>query len=151
VAFDKQLQLNGWLGEVNKPLKLSPDWSNVVHEEEQFWTWVHYDWCQVGRGEYYDGAAFMGIMRGVIHRWRARLDGSDQFNIRRLEQRGETAFIESMRPCFPTPDRASMKAALLNLIKFHNGQRVRVETQVRPTWKTTQSARDKSTQLVQGL
>ena len=93
----------------------------------------------------------MGIMRDVLHRWYARLKGSEGFNTRRLEHRGETAFIESMRPCFPTPDRAGMKAALLNLIKIHNEQRAQVEQLVCPTWKTTQSARDKITQLVQDL
>jgi hypothetical protein len=151
VAFDKQSQLGDWISEVNNPLIRAPDWSNLVHEEEQFWTWIHYDWCHVGRGEYYDGAAFMGVMRDVLHRWYARLNGDNQFNTRRLEHRGETAFIESMRECFPTPDRASMKAALLNLIKIHNQQRAQVEGLVRPTWKTTQSARDKITHLVREL
>jgi hypothetical protein len=151
VAFDKQSQLGDWITEVNKPLKLPPDWSNVVHEEEQFWTWIHYGWCHVGRGEYYDGTAFMGIMRDVLHRWYARLKGNEQFSTRRLEHRGETAFIDSMRLCFPTPDRASMKAAMLNLIKIHNEQRVHVEKLISPTWKTTQSARDKITQLVREL
>lgn len=29
--------------------KIEPDWSNVVHEEERFWTWTHYFWCHAGR------------------------------------------------------------------------------------------------------
>jgi hypothetical protein len=148
IAFDKRDQLGQWAGDVNKPLKTLPDWSNVVHEEERFWTWTHYSWCHTGRGEYYDDASTFGIMRGLLQTWHARLSGNAKFDTRRLEQRGEIKFIESMRPCFPTPDRASMKAALLNMINIHNRQRAEVERLLKPKWTTTQTARDKITKLV---
>jgi hypothetical protein len=75
----------------------------------------------------------------------------EKFDTRRLELRGETAFIESMRACFPTPDRASKKAVLLNMIDIHNKQRAQDNALIRPKWKTTQAGRDKITRLVQEL
>lgn len=148
VAFDKNSLLEKWIVEVNKPLQAPADWSNVVHEEERFWIWTHYSWCHTGRGEYYDDASTFGTMREIVQSWHARFKGAERFDTRRLEQRGETDFIESMRACFPTPDRVSMKAALLNLIDIHNRQRLQVEKLIRPNWKTTQAARDKITRLV---
>ncbi len=41
LAFDKESNLGSWLNEANKPYRVEPDWSNVVHEEERFWTWTH--------------------------------------------------------------------------------------------------------------
>ncbi len=151
IAFDKESRLNKWIVEVNKPLRVPADWSNVVHEEERFWKWTHYSWCHTGRGEYYDDASSFGIMRGIIQTWYARLKGIEKFDTRRLEQRGETTFIESMRPCFPTPDRPSMKAALLHLIDLHNQQRAEVDRLIGPQWKTTQAARDKIIRLVREI
>lgn len=151
IAFDKEARLGNWLTEVNKPLRIPADWSNIVHEEERFWTWTHYSWCHSGRGEYYDDASTFGIMRGILQTWYARLKGTEKFDTRRLEHRGEVEFIERMRTCFPTPDRASMKAALLNLIKIHNEQREQVDRLIRPQWKITQAARDKITQLVREI
>lgn len=148
LAFDKANNLSDWVHKVNKPYKIDPDWSNVVHEEERFWTWTHYSWCHTGRGEYYDDASSFGIMRGIIEKWHARLKGTEKFDSRRLEQRGELEFIEKMRPCFPTPDRKSMRTALLNLIDLHNSQRKQVESLLNPKWATTQAARDKITRLV---
>jgi hypothetical protein len=151
VGFDKKSQLGKWNDDVNKPLKTPADWSNIVHEEEQFWTWTHYSWCHSGRGEYYDDASTFHIMRNILQRWYARLNGTEKFDTRRLEQRGESAFIESMRACFPTPDRVSMKIALLNMIDVHNKQRAQVEKLIQPKWNTTQAARNKITQLVQEM
>jgi hypothetical protein len=91
------------------------------------------------------------FIRRIPHCWFARLKGNEQFNSRRLESRGESHFIEKMRLCFPTPDRESMNAALLNLIKVHNEQMEQVDKLIRPQWKTTQSARDKITRLVNDL
>lgn len=151
LAFDKKAQLARWNSETNKPQISNPDWSKVVHEEEQFWTWIHYSWCHSGRGEYYDDASTFHLMRDIVQSWHARLNGKEKFDTRRLEQRGENAFIDSMRFCFPTPDRASMKTALLNLIDIHNKQREQLDQLVRPKWKTTQDARNKISQLVQNL
>jgi hypothetical protein len=151
VAFDKKDQLGSWLSEVNKPFKVPADWSNVVHEEERIWTWIHYAWCHVGRGEYYDIAAEFAFLRKIPHNWYARLNGTDFFNSRRLESRGETEFIEKMKLCYPMPDRSNMKAALLNLIRVHNEQRAQVDKIIQPQWKTTQDARDRITRLVSEL
>lgn len=151
IAFDKELQLSNWIEKVNEPLVEPPDWSNVIHEEERFWTWIHYSWCHIGRGEYYDIATSLGDIRNIIHMWKARLKGSKVFNSRRLEQHGEIEFIEQMKFSFPTPDRMSMKKALLNLIGIHNYQRERVEKLINPKWTTTQSAREKITKLVEEI
>lgn len=151
IAFDKNLQLENWIAKVNRPYKVEPDWSNVVHEEERFWTWTHYSWCHSGRGEYYDDASTFDIMRGVIQKWHSRLNGNENFNTRRLEQKGEIEFIKSMMPCFPKPNRQEMKLALLNLINLHNKQRVKVEKLIRPQWTTSQYTRDKITQLVRDM
>ncbi|MBK7960625.1 MAG: hypothetical protein IPK04_05085 [Bdellovibrionales bacterium] len=148
IAFDRNAQLGNWLTEVNKPFNIPVDWSNVVHEEERIWTWIHYAWCHVGRGEYYDIAAGFAFLRDIPHSWYARMKGTERFNSRRLESRGESHFVEKMRLCYPMPDRASTKAALLNLIGIHNEQREQVDKLIRPQWKTTQSARDRITRLV---
>ena len=151
LAFDKQEQLGSWLADVNKPYKVKPDWSNVVHEEERFWTWTHYSWCHTGRGEYYDDASTFGTMRDILQKWHSRLNGNENFDTRRLEYRGEHEFIKKMNPCFPKPNRSDMKAALLNLIDIHNEQRKQVDKFLQPNWKTTQVARDKITQLVREI
>jgi hypothetical protein len=155
IAFDKKNYLSEWFTDVNNIEKLPVDWSNVVHEEERFWTWTHYSWCHSGRGEYYDEASTFGIMRGILEKWHARLEGAENFVSRRLEQKGEGEFIQRMRACFPTPDRASMKAALLNMVSIHNEQRAKVEKLIwkntEPKWTTTQAAREKITQLVKEI
>jgi hypothetical protein len=151
IAFDPQSQLKSWSEEMNQPIPIKTDWSNVVHEEEQIWTWIHYAWCHAGRGEYYDIAGEFGLLRRVPHSWYARLKGAGTFNSRRLEQRGETDFIESMKLCYPMPSRSSMKAALLNLIAVHNEQRKQVDLLLAPKWKTTQTARDKIARLVEEM
>lgn len=151
LAFEKEAQLGSWLSEVNKPLNMQVDWSNVVHEEERVWTWIHYAWCHIARGEYYDIASEFAFLRKIPHIWFARLNGADQFNSRRLEARGESLFIEKMTLCYPIPDRVSLKIALLNLIKVHNEQREQVNRIFFPNWKTTQAARDKITKLVSEL
>ncbi|MFN7904219.1 MAG: hypothetical protein ACK5P5_03455 [Pseudobdellovibrionaceae bacterium] len=151
VAFDHLDRLKSWSQEMGRSALTPADWSNIVHEEERFWTWVHYAWMHVGRGEYYDIAADFEFMRKIPHNWHARLKGSEKFITRRLEQTGELEFIESMRQCFPTPDRSSLKTALLSLIAVHNSQKVRVDQMIKPEWKTSQAARDKITQLVSAI
>ena len=151
IAFDKTKQLSSWISRANEPYFENPDWTNVVHEEERFWTWTHYSWCHVGRGEYYDIAADFGMLRNILHKWHSRLNGNENFNSRRLEHRGEQEFIEQMTPCFPKPNKVEMKSALLNLIKIHNIQRAQVENLVQPEWTTTQIARERITQLVREL
>jgi hypothetical protein len=66
-------------------------------------------------------------MRGILEKWHARLNGSEIFDSRRLEQRGHHAFIERMLPCFPKPNRVAMKTALLTMIEIHNQHRCEVE------------------------
>lgn len=151
IAFDKSNRMMKWATEVNKPYSTPPDWSKIVHEEEQFWTWTHYSWCHSARGEYYDDASTFHIMRKLLQQWQARLQGTERFDTRRLEQRGEMEFIQRMRPLFPKPDRASMKSALLAMIEIHNSQRQEIERTLRPHWNTTQAARDKITRLVQQM
>lgn len=151
IAFDPTSQLKSWLQEANKFLLLQPNWSNVVHEEERVWTWIHYAWCHIGRGEYYNIAAEFAFLRDIPHSWFARLQGADRFNSRRLEQRGELQFIENMKLCYPMPNRPAMKTALLNLIAVHNAQRAQVDRLLAPQWNTTQKARDKITRLVEEL
>jgi hypothetical protein len=51
LGWDNESKLGQWIEKVNEPYRVKPDWSNVVHEEERFWTWTHYSWCHSGRGE----------------------------------------------------------------------------------------------------
>ncbi|MBT4762910.1 MAG: hypothetical protein HOO06_14545 [Bdellovibrionaceae bacterium] len=148
VAYNKSVSLDSWLKKVNSPYKLSPDWSNVIHEEERFWTWVHASWGHVARGEYYEEVHFIADIRKIIHKWHARLNGEDNFNMRRLEQRGETQFIEAMSPSFPKPNRKEMKKALLNLIQIHKLQRKEIDKLFDTQWKTSQKAKEKITNLI---
>jgi hypothetical protein len=151
VAFDKKAQLNEWIQNVNAPLIREADWTDVVHEEERFWTWAHYAWGHVGRGEYYDIATHFAFLRDIPHKWHARLGGSDTVNTRRMEQRGETDFIKDMSLSHPAPDKHSLKTALLNLIRVHHGQRGQVDKILRPQWKTTPEAREKITRLIEEM
>jgi hypothetical protein len=151
IAYDPRSQLNAWVQEMNRSSVAAPDWSNVIHEEERMWTWIHYAWCHAGRGESYDIAAEFWFLRNIPHSWFARLKGQSQFSSRRLEQKGEMEFIESMKLCYPMPNRSSVKAALLSLIAVHNAQRAQVDRLLSPKWKTTQAARDKITRLVQEM
>lgn len=151
LAWDSKSLLRGWIRHVNEPYKTPPDWSAVTHEEERFWTWIHYSWSHTARGEYYDAARFIGEIRAILEKWHARLNGSEIFNSRRLEQRGGNAFVESMRDCFPAPDKDSLKRAYQALISIHNRQRFEVEALVRPEWKTLPSAREKITRLVNAM
>jgi hypothetical protein len=151
LAFEKDKQLETWFSEVNTPLKSLVDWSNVVHDEERMWTWIHYAWCHIARGEYYDIASEFAFLRKIPHCWFAKLKGIDQFNSRRLEAKGESQFIEKMSLCYPMPDRVSLKEALLNLIEIHNDQREQVNKLIYPKWKTSEASRDKITKLVSDL
>jgi hypothetical protein len=148
IAFDLENHLEQWVEEMNQSSPSLPDWSNVVHEEERMWTWIHYAWGHVARGEYYDIASEFGFLRNIPQAWFARLKGSEEFSGRRLEQRGETEFIESMKLCFPGPTLPALRTTLLNLIEVHNTQRARVDLLLYPKWKTTPAAREKITRLV---
>ncbi len=150
-AFDKEARLETWANLVNQAFKKPADWSNVVHEEERFWTWTHYFWSHAGRGESYDCAAHLDLLRSVPQMWHARLEGNEPFVTRRLEDRGQLEFIQRMHSSFPTPDRVSVKAALLNLIQIHTQQRELVEELMEPKWKTTEQARDKITRMIKGM
>lgn len=151
IAFDKESRLNHWIVDVNKSQKKAPDWSNVVHEEERFWIWTHYFWCHAGRGEAYDCSSTLSLLRSVPETWHARLEGYEPFTSRRLEDHGQGEFIQNMHASFPTPDKASVKAALLNLIQVHIQQRDLVEELLEPKWKTTEEARDKITRMIKGI
>jgi hypothetical protein len=148
LAWDENKALAGWISKVNEPALQKPDWSNVVHEEERFWTWTHYCWGHVGRGEYYDIATWAYFLNRIPEQWQARLNGKAAFDSRKLEARGHKAFIEKMKHGFPNADRESLKKWLQSLIALHNEQRIEVEKGIGPKWTTTQYARDKITKLV---
>lgn len=151
VAFDKENTLEKWIIDVNQSIEFKADWSNVIHEEERFWTWTHYFWCHAGRGESYDCAANFELLRSIPQLWHARLEGTGVFTTRRLEDRGQAEFIERMHASFPMPDRTSVKVALLNLIQIHIQQREIIDELLEPQWKTTEQARDKITRMIKGM
>ena len=150
-AFNKEVGIETWFNKINQAFRKPADWSNVVHEEERFWTWTHYFWSHAGRGESYDCAAHLDILRSVPQMWHARLEGNEPFVTRRLEDCGQLEFIKRMHSSFPTPDRVSVKAALLNLIQIHTQQRELVDELMEPKWKTTEQARDKIIRMVKGM
>lgn len=151
LAWDQRALLRGWIRHVNEPFKTPPEWQHVVHDEERFWTWMHYLWTHTNRGEYYESAMFTADLRGIIEKWHARILGSEIFRPRRLEQRGETAFLQLMQPAFPTAERESLKKSFLAMIEIHNRQRLEIDRLVTPEWKTSPAARDKITKLVHEL
>ncbi|MBX3020796.1 MAG: hypothetical protein KF799_03905 [Bdellovibrionales bacterium] len=151
LAWDQKALLRGWIRHVNEPYRTPPEWSAVVHEDERFWTWMHYQWSHTNRGEYYDSAMFMSDLRAIIEKWHARLNGSEIFRSRRIEERGDTSFIESMKATFPLPDCESLKNSYLAMIEIHNRQRAEIDKMVKPEWKTSTLAREKITRLVQEL
>ena len=151
LVWDRENLLTDWISDVNAPRRIDTDWSNAVHEDERFWTWTHYLWCHIARGEYYDAASDLAPVIQLVQTWHARLGGFADFDTRRLEQRGEQKFIEDMTPCFAKPIRQELKTALLKLIEIHNEQRKKVEELIAPQWTTAQLARDRISQLVGAL
>lgn len=148
VLFDEEKYLDNWIKTVNEKEVEKSNWSNVVHEDERFWTWVHFSWGHTSRGEYYDDALFFGFIRGILETWQARIDGNAQFVSRRLEDRDKSSMIDKLRQCFPQPNRERMKKSLLMAIDIYDSQWKTINDQMNPKWTTTQNAKNKITELV---
>lgn len=151
IVWDSTGSLEKWAQDMNSFPGAAPDWENVIHEDEQFWTWIHYSWCHVARGEYYDIASQFEFLRRIPHTWYARLKGKPVFDSRRLEQKGDAEFIQTMSRTYASPDLLTLKNALLALIEIHNYQRSQLDKILTPYWKTSSAARIRITQLVQNL
>ena len=151
ILWDQTGKLEAWSHQVNAETSPKPDWSNVVHEDERFWTWIHFAWGHIARGELYDISSQLEFFRAIPHAWQARLDGRAYFSARRFEQRGGKEFVEKMRRTYSGPELSTLKTALLALIEIHNLQRASLDASLKPQWKTTSIAREKITQLVKEL
>lgn len=151
ILFDDEKYLDKWIEDANRVDVPKVDWSNVVHEDERFWTWVHYSWGHTSRGEYYDDAVFFSYIRGVLENWQARLDGTPNFVSRRLEMKNKNPLIDKLCGCFPSPDKEGMKKALLLAIEIYNEQWKIINYLLAPKWTTTQNTKDKVTDLVKKI
>lgn len=144
VAWDPSGELRPWADAVNATPDATPDWSNVVHEEERFWAWMFYVWQHVARGEYYHIATDFAALRDIVEQWHARLDDRAGFVDRRLEQiHGEDSTVELLRECFPSPDSASLRDACAALFDLYDRLRDRIDRTLAPVWRTSDAARQK--------
>jgi len=128
----------------------SPDWREVVHEDERFWAWLFYLYNHVHRGEYYHCAYEFPVLRDIIEKWAARLAGQARFESRRLES---ATWAGRLLACdlFPRPDRVSLKACMVNAIEIQLELRSEIENKMGVSWKTNERAIVKISRMIDDL
>lgn len=151
IIEDKAGKLPSWAKSTNRKNQIQPDWNNVDHEQERFWTWAHYTWAHCARGELYDCASFIKDIRSIIELWYARLNGEAFFNSRKLERRLGDKFRLEMQKCFPAPDREQIKIALLQLIELEQKYIEKIEKTKKVNWSTTNEAKKLIKDLINQL
>ena len=150
-AWGQDPEFEKWLLQANTAPPLSIDWSTIVHDDERFWAWTHYCCSHALRGEYYDAAFFMKDLRNIVENWHAKLNGSSSFDSRRAETRWSGDFILEMQKTFACPDRLSIAQAFQTLIKIQLEQRRVLSENEGFTWKTSEAAIRKISQMVYQL
>jgi len=140
IAWDVTRRLREHCAQTNGAPKPQVDWSNAVHEDERFWSWMFYVATHIARGEYYDCAVSFYILREIVEGWHAKLSGAHKFNVRRMETREPEHFRERLTQTFPRPERKSLRDASLTLIKLQKELRPQVAKAARCMFKTTDAA-----------
>jgi hypothetical protein len=150
VLWDDIGELGYWQ-EKNKPSQdLTPDWSNVVHEDERFWAWMLYLYSHVHRGEYYHTAGEFPALRDILEQWAARLAGQTGFKSRYLEEfpYADPLFENNL---FPKPDLESLKVSMQDAMAVQIFLRRKISQQLGVGWITTDGAIEKIASLVGAL
>ena len=140
--------LTRWFSAGDKPHPPGVSWQTAVHEDERFWAWLFCLYGHLHRGEFYNCAYEFPVVRDILEQWHARLAGLRRFNTRRLEQNAALNRIPR-HGLFPTPDKETIKAALLRAIQEQLAMRKEIEGLLGPVWKTNSRAIEKITGLIQ--
>ncbi len=140
IAWDETGKMESWAESTNQGKPREPDWSNVVHEDEQFWAWIHYSASHAARGEFYDTVRFLKDLRSIVENWEARLAGRHVFDSRRAEERYPKDFLAEMARTFCTPSRDGIKNAFASLIRVQLRQRSEIGRRHSINWKVSDEA-----------
>jgi predicted nucleotidyltransferase len=125
----------------DRPPPVPPRHERAVHEDERFWAWTYYCLGHARRGEYYSVASDIAALRGIVETWHARVaEGTEEFSVRRVEQRAPADVVATLADGFPSPDRASIRHALLRLIELHDAQRAAYPLPPGLAWRTSDDA-----------
>jgi len=151
VAWDQSGILDDWAKRVNVPQAVKVDLSGIIHEDERFWAWIHYCCGHAMRGEYYGPAVNIPEIRRIVENWQAKLMGQNGFEIRRAETKYPLEFLQSMKAAFPRPEKASIKEAFKAMMENQLHLRQEFSNRLGIQWKTSESAIQKITKMVEGL
>ncbi len=80
----------------------------------------------IARGEYYDCAVSIYMLREIVEAWHAKLSGAHKLNVRRMETGEPEHFRECLAQTFSRPERKSLRDASLTLIKLQHELRPQV-------------------------
>lgn len=150
IAWDVTRRLREHVAKANAAQKPRVDWSNAVHQDERFWSWMFYIATHVARGEYYTCATDFYMLREIVEAWHAKLAGAHAFNARRVEFREPKHFRERIAQAFPSPEKESLRKASLALIKLQRELRPQVARVAGCAFKTTDAAMAKIEAMIEG-
>lgn len=152
VAFDRTNKVHEWAKKQNCALTaLKPSWDDAIHEDEQFWAWVHYACSHALRGEYYDVAYFIKDIRRIVERWEARRNGLVDFDTRKIESKLSEQFLNKMKLTFCKPDLREIQLAFETLMSVQLSQRSLLEKTLGVKWRTEEKAIKHMTEMVKKL
>ncbi len=138
VVWDDTGKLSAWSEQMNGSPAASVNWDNLNHEDERFWAWLVYLLLHAHRGECFEAAESVTMVRNVTMAWYARLQGEAYFNSRRLEERTDAALMKRFNGTFPQPSKSSISEVCLALIELHEDLRLQVTKSLGAVkWKTS--------------
>lgn len=133
IAWDS----SGHLGTLIKSAAAGLDWSEVCHEDEQFWAWTHFSASTAARGEFHEVLQHLEDLREIVQVWQSRLDVMARQNSMKTGNRFRPEFIERLTKTYCPPHGDSIKNAFKNLIKIQLQQRALIARTVGPQWKVS--------------
>jgi hypothetical protein len=150
IVWDQKNTLEAWIIAHAQQQPSGPNWQGVVHEDERFWAWSFYIYQHVHRGEYYHVAYEFPALRDIVETWAARLAGHAGFDSRYLENK---AFANRLLDAdlSPQPNRASLKAAMMDAIEIQLSLREEIGEKLGINWHTKKAAIEKISRLIAGL
>lgn len=151
VLWDETGTLEAWAAATALPAPGDPDWSNAWHEDERFWGWTAYCTRHIARDECYHIALEFFALRDILETWAARLAGMSALPGRHTERHVAAPELVRLATLFPRPDRASLRAALLDQIELYHELRARIDPLVVAAWRTRPATHEWVTQLVHEL
>lgn len=150
IVWDISGVLGAWQERIEYKAKPTPNWRNVIHEDERFWAWLFYLYSHINRGEYYNGTIEFPAIRNIYEQWTARLAGESEFNSRKVERLPFFANLNRVE-IFPKPNRESLKNAMIILIDEYMKLRIKVGDEQQLQWNTSAKTIEKIHSLIKGL